>query len=228
MAKDTKKDLKKLRRGLVEMASLVAENLQRAGQAMRQGQLDLVEDVRSADEDINRLYGELEKMTFEILSRQQPTGGDLRFLVAATRLLYEIERSGDLVVNCANAVGRQEGFPESERVQGILSRLVDETANVWKMGIDALDDMEEQAGYRLDEADDVVDDLVAEYYDAVADQSESFGLEVAISLSRVGRFLERIADHAVNIGENVTYIVSGTFPGDSTSAAGDEYEDGTG
>lgn len=216
--------LQELRQGLVQMASLVEENLQRAGTAMREQQLDLVDDVQRADEDINRMYAELERTTFEILARQQPVAGDLRFLVATTRMLYEVERSGDLVVNCAKALDREHGFPDSPRIAGILSRLIDETAKVWRMGIDAVADMDERAGYELDEADDVVDDLVGEYYGAVAAESDDFGLEVAISLSRVGRFLERIADHAVNIGENVTYIVTATFPGDTHAALSDEYE----
>ena len=216
--------LEDLRQGIVQMASLVEDNLLRAGSAMSEGRLGLVEIVQNADEDINRVYAELERDTFMILARQQPVAGDLRFLVAATRMLYEIERSGDLVVNCVKAFDRQHGFPDSPRIHGILARLIDETAKVWRMGIDAVADMDEQAGYRIDEADDVVDDLVGEYYGAVAAESDDFGLETAISLSRVGRFLERIADHAVNIGENVTYIVSATFPGDTHASLTDEYE----
>lgn len=228
MAQETRhhsdEKLEQLRQGLVQMSTLVEENLQRAGTAMREGRLGLVDAVENADEEVNRLYAELERMTFEILASQQPAAGDLRFLVATTRMLYEVERSGDLVVNCAKALERQDGFPDSPRVAGILSRLIDETAKVWRMGIDAVADMDEQAGYRIDEADDDVDDLVGEYYDAVADESDGFGLESAISMSRVGRFLERIADHAVNIGENVTYIVTASFPGDTHAALSDEYE----
>lgn len=216
--------LRDIRQGLVQMASLVAENLERAATAMSEGRLGLVEIVQNADEDINRMYAELERTTFETLARQQPVAGDLRFLVATTRMLYEIERSGDLVVNCVKALDREHGFPDSPRINGILRRLMDETSRVWRMGIDAIADMDEQAGYRIDEADDAVDDLVGEYYGAVAAESDDFGLETAISLSRVGRFLERIADHAVNIGENVTYILTASFPGDTHASLTDEYE----
>lgn len=216
--------LEDIRRGIIQMASLVEENLLRAGTAMTEGRLGLVEIVQNADEEVNRVYAELERMTFETLARQQPVAGDLRFLVAATRILYEVERSGDLVVNCVKALDRQHGFPDSPTIHGILSRLIDETARVWRMGIDAIADMDEAAGYRIDEADDVVDNLVGEYYSAVALESQEFGLDTAISMSRVGRFLERIADHAVNLGENVTYIISASFPGDTHSSLTDEYE----
>lgn len=213
-----------IQQGLIQMASLVEENLRRVGTAMTEGRLGLIEIVQNADEDINRMYAELERTTFVTLARQHPVAGDLRFLVATTRMLYEVERSGDLVVNCAKALDRQNGFPDSPRIMGVLSRLIDATIRVWRMGIDAVGDMDEQAGYRIDEADDAVDDLVSEYYTAVAAESETFGLDMAISMSRVGRFLERIADHAVNMGENVTYIVSAEFPGDTHAALSEEYE----
>ncbi len=201
-----------IREGLVELGSLVTENLRLAGEAMREGRLELIAPVRAADLAINERYFELERRTFEILARQQPVAGDLRFLVAATRIVYEQERSGDLVVNCVNMLERLEGFPEIPILHSLLTQLVDASARMFQMSVEALAGMDPDSGQRLDAADDEVDDLVSLFYTEIGREADTMGLESAIALSRVGRFLERIADHAVNIAENVTYVVTAQFP----------------
>ena len=211
-----------IQHGLVTMASLVAENVALAGEAMRDQRLDLVDVVRQADTEVNRMYSELERDTFETLALQQPVARDLRFLVAASRMLYELERSGDLAVNCVKMLDREHGFPGVPRLMSTLDRLVDATVRVFRMSIDAVADMDEEAGPKLDKADDEVDDVVSLYYTEIGRAAENIGLETAIAMSRVGRFLERIADHAVNIAENVTYIVTAEFPGDTHVSLRDE------
>lgn len=214
--------LNEIRQGMVAMGSLVTENVRRAGEAMLERRMDLIAVVRNADHEVNSQYAHLEKLVFETLARQQPVAGDLRFLVSATRILYEIERSGDLAVNCVNMLERSEGFPESPRLMGLLEQLVKAATSVFAHGVDALAELDPEAGYTLDAEDDVVDDLVSRYYTEIGRASAEIGLEPAIAMSRVGRFLERIADHSVNVGENVTYIVTAKFPGDTHVALSDE------
>ncbi len=90
--------------------------------------------------------------------------------------------------------------------------------DLFAKGIDARADMDPSAGERLDREDDVVDDTVADFYEEIARSSDKVGLQGAIQLSRIGRYLERIADHAVNVAQHVTYIVTGSFPGDHRAA----------
>lgn len=214
--------LHEIQQGMVHMGSLVEENLLRAGTAMTEGRIGLVEVVRDADEEINELYAHIERLTFETLATQQPVAGDLRFLVATTRIVYELERSGDLAVNCVKQLDRLHGLPEHATLIAQIRRLTDASVKVFRMSIDAIGDMAEDAGFVIDEADDEVDDLVGEFYGMIAEAAPTIGLEAAISMSRIGRFLERIADHAVNIGENITYIVTASFPGDTHAALSDE------
>lgn len=204
--------LKEIQAGLVEIGSLVTENLRRAGEAMGEGRLELIPEVRRADLEIDRLYQELEHRTFETLARQSPVARDLRFLVATTRILYEQERSGDLVVNCVNMLEREEGFPELANIRALLSRVVDSSARIFADSVDAIADMDATAGPRLDIADDEVDTYVSRLYTEIGQEANNLGLETAIAMSRVGRFLERIADHAVNIAENITYVETSQFP----------------
>lgn len=213
--------LDEINSGMVRMGSLVTENVRRAGEAMLEGRLDLVPVVIEADNEVNRLYAELEQLTFETLARQQPVAKDLRFLVSTTRILYELERSGDLAVNCANVADREDGLPQSPKLMALLTRMVDECCSLFSAGVDTLADMDAERGRALDAEDDVLDDLVARYYTEIGRVSEEIGLETAIQLSRVGRFLERIGDHAVNIGENVAYIITAEFPGDTHASLTD-------
>jgi phosphate transport system protein len=107
-------------------------------------------------------------------------------------------------------------------MQALLSRAVDTAARLVDMAVDALTNMNEDAGARLDAADDELDDLISRYYTEIGAEAENIGLETAIVMSRVGRFLERIGDHAVNIAENVTYTVTSEFPESSRPVPSDE------
>lgn len=213
--------LDEIRAGMVRMGSMVVENTRRAGEVILENRLDVANDVRAADEEVNKAYAHLEQLAFETLARQQPVARDLRFLVATTRMLYELERSGDLAVNCAQIVENLDGLPDSPRLTGLLARILDEACGLFARSIDALAELDSSAGERLDREDDVVDDLVSRLYTQVGIESETIGLETAVALSRLGRFMERIADHAVNIGENIAFIVTAEFPGDTHAALHD-------
>jgi phosphate transport system protein len=213
-------DLDEIRRGLVEMGSLVVENTRRAGDAIIENDMEQIGVVRRGDAEVNQLYRRLEQRNFEILALQQPVATDLRFLVAATRMLYEVERSGDLAVNIVNSLARAEGFPAIPTVHSLIGRLVNESAGLFARAIDALADMDADAGARIEREDDLVDGLTADFFTAINHHQGELGLENAVQLSRIGRYLERIADHAVNIAEHVTYIVTGAFPGDDDAEEG--------
>lgn len=197
--------------GLVRMASLVLENTRRAGEAVLENRLDLVDEVLAADTEVDALYTQLEEDVFGVLARQQPVAKDLRFLVSASRVLYELERSGDLAVNCAKGLRRSDGFVLSEQLRSTLGRLLNESTDLFGKGIVALADMDSTAGARLDLEDDRVDETCGDFYRELATESENVGLAGAIELSRIGRYLERIADHAVNMAETVTYTVTGQW-----------------
>lgn len=215
-------ELDTIRTGLVHMGSLVVENTRRAGEAVVENRLELIAPVCDGDLEINELYRQLEEQTFETIALQQPVAGDLRFLVAATRILYEIERSGDLAVNMVKSLERQEGFPVVPEVQGLLGRLVFESSALFARATDAIADMAPETGMEIDKADDVVDQLTGQYFQAVSDHGEELQLDASVQLMRIGRYLERIADHGVNIAENVTYAVTAHWPDDEHAAQADD------
>ena len=204
--------LDEIRSGLVELTTLVLENTRRAGQVVAENRLDLIDVVRNGDDAIDDLYVELEHQTFNILALQQPVATDLRFLVAATRILYEAERSGDLAVNIVNRAESQSGFPQIPAIHSLLARLADESAAMFAQCVDALATFNPEIGESAEEFDDVVDTVTDRFFGTVHAHSAEIGLECAVEMSHVGRFFERIADHGVNIAQNVTYVVTGHFP----------------
>ncbi|NQV06958.1 phosphate signaling complex protein PhoU [bacterium] len=219
-------ELDTLRLDSVALGALVLENCRRLAEALIENDLELAALVVEADNEIDEFYVALERRTFLTMALQQPVARDLRLLVSLTRLLYEIERSGDLVVNGAKGLLRQEGYEMSPSLRSILGRLGHMAADVFSQGLDTLRDLDKDAGVRLDAADDAVDDLVSEFYTRLAAEQErsDMHLDPAVELSRVGRYLERIADHGVNVADHVTFIVTGSFPDHQSPAVAHEDE----
>ena len=203
--------------GIVDMGTMVRENIRRAGEVVTEGRLDLVDAVIEADRPINELYSELEEQVFQVLALQQPVAGDLRFLVVATRAVYEVERSGDLAVNIAKSVQRIDGVPADAVLISTLEQLIDAAATMFSRGVEAVASMDESIGLMAEEEDEATDELTSELFKAVTARQEELGLETSVALFYIGRFLERIGDHGVNLAENVTFAVSGEFPNSDES-----------
>lgn len=205
-------ELDEIRAAIIDMSTLVLANIEKAGVVITENRLDEVEAVRAADLPVNERYRACEAKVFQVLALQQPVASDLRFLVASTRILYEVERSGDLAVNLVRALDRIDGIPADSTLQSLLTQLSEASATVFRHGIEALATMDATIGQEAEAADEVVDDLTADLYRAVTARQDDLGLEASVALFRMGRFLERIADHGVNIAENVTFMVTGRFP----------------
>lgn len=204
--------LDRLKRETIEMAGMVLENIRRTSEAILENRLRLVAEVINADDEVDRAYAELEAGLFEVVARQQPVAGDLRFLIALSRILHELERSGDLAVNTVKALNRAAGFDLPPKLRGTLSRLCEDTALIFTSAIDALAELSASAGAALDSQDDAIDDRVDVFYESLLTGENEIPREVALELALVARYLERIADHAVNIGDQVTYVVTGKYP----------------
>ena len=205
-------ELDAIRTSIIDMGILVLANIQKAGIVITENRLDEVAEVQAADLPVNERYRSCEAKVFQVLALQQPVASDLRFLVASTRIVYEIERSGDLAVNLVTALARIDGIPADPMLESLLAQLAQESATVFGQGIEALATMDSEIGTNAEESDEVVDDLTASLYKAVTARQDGLGLEAAVALFRMGRFFERIADHGVNIAENVTFMVTGAFP----------------
>lgn len=213
-------DLDGVRDDIVRMAGLVTEALARATQAFLEGDLATADEILEGDDEIDALALEVEERCYQLLALQQPMASDLRAVTTAIRLTAEIERSGDLVVNIMKAARRIYGVEMDPRTRGLIEKLGERVHRLLRLSIDAYVDHDVGLASALDDMDDAVDDLHVAFIESIFETHESaqMPLQAAVQLALVGRFYERIGDHAVNIGERVRYLCTGWLP-EHTGAA---------
>ena len=213
-------ELDQLRDDMIRLAGMATEALAAGTVAFLAGDLQAVEEIIAADDEIDELTIEIEENCFRLLALQNPLASDLRQIIAAIRMSSEIERSADLVTNTMKAARRLYGTPLDPRIRGLIERMSQHVHRLFRLAIDAYADRNEGLAAALDDMDDDVDELHAEYIRTifeVYDGGET-PLQVSVQLALVGRYYERIGDHAVNIGERVRYMVTGWLP-EHTGAA---------
>ncbi len=214
--------LDEVRFGVVRLAAHVTESLPRATDALLGADAGVCDELIRADDVLDALATSIEDHCFHLLALQQPMARDMRTIVTAIRLASEIERSGDLVVNVAKAAGRIRAFPIDHGTRGLLARMSEEALALFRFAVDAYVDNDEVGAAALDRADDVLDAVHRDFIGQVLRSCRSGVLEVqaAVQLALVGRYYERIGDHAVNMGERVCYMVSGRRPGAGVARPG--------
>lgn len=193
------------------MARVVSNGIAKCTEALVEGELDTFDRLIEADAEVDKYSASIETRIYQILATQQPMASDLRFLVSLLRINHEVERTGDLIVNVAKA-GKQV-YPHriSERLRGTILAMGKQSKTMFDQAITAFEEMNVGKASALEQMDDVIDDFQRDLLrDIVKTPDEE--TEVAIRVALVGRFFERIADHAVNIGERVRYMVTGEFP----------------
>jgi phosphate transport system protein len=204
----------------VQLAALVTEAIPRGTQALLEGDVETAHALIAADDEIDTRAQCIEEDCLRFLTLQQPMARDLRAVVTAVKLSWEIERSGDLVVNVCKAASVLRGAPLDPRIRSLLERMSEQAQTLTCRAIDAYATDDVALAAALDDMDDTLDALQLEYVKVIIDSHERQGLELqtAVQLALVGRYYERIGDHAVNIGERTQYMVSGWLP-EHTGAA---------
>jgi phosphate transport system protein len=213
-------ELDLVRDDIVRMSGMMTESLARATQAFLDSDLTTAEEIIRGDDEIDELALAIEERCYQLLALQQPMASDLRSLTTAIRLTAEIERSADLVSNILKGFRRIFGTEIDPRIRGLIQRLSTEVHRLYRLAIDAYADRDAGLAAALDDMDDIIDDLHVQYIESIFETRENgeLPLQVAVQLALIGRFYERIADHAVNIGERVYYMVDGWLP-EHTGAA---------
>ncbi|MBW3574212.1 MAG: phosphate signaling complex protein PhoU [Actinobacteria bacterium] len=203
-----------VRHDIVRLAGMVTEALGKATEALLAGDLRVAEEIITNDDLLDTLTLDVEERCYQLLTLQQPMASDLRELVTAIRLVAEIERSGDLVANIMKAARRMYGTEFDPRLRGLVERLGEQVHRLFCLSIDAYVDRDESLAAAIDDMDDAVDDLHVQYIQAIFEThgQGTAALQASVQLAMVGRFYERIGDHAVNIGERVVYMVTGWLP----------------
>jgi phosphate transport system protein len=205
---------------IVRLAAMATEFIPRGTEVLLSMDLRGAQALIEDDDILDELSIEIEDRCYHVLALQQPMASDLRAIVTAIRLTSEIERSADLMVNVAKGTRRIYPVEFDPRVRGLIERMSEEAARLYKVAIDAYVEQDASLAAALDDMDDELDSLHKDYIEAIFEShhSSNIGLEAAVQLALIGRYYERIGDHAVNVGNRVEYMVTGWLPEHSGAA----------
>jgi phosphate transport system protein len=208
--------LDEIREDTAKLAAGVTETIPRATEILLRQELEGAEYLIMADELVDRRVLELEDRCYEVLALQAPVASDLRRLMAALRIIAEVERSSDLAVNICKAARRIYGHQLDPRLRGIIQKMGDQARQLFKEATESYMTSDATRAAALDDMDSYLDDLQRQFVHAIFEShaSENIDLQVAVQLAVVARFYERIGDHAVNIGERVCFLVRGSSSDD--------------
>ena len=198
---------------LVVISDSIQIAVRDATRALLDADLQLAERVISGDTRIDVMHDELEMRTFTILARQAPVAGELRTLVAVIQMVAALGRMGDLAAHVAKIARLR--YPEHAVPEALndnfrqMSRVAqDMVGNVGRVLAERnLEDARELA-----EDDEVMDELRSEQFRVILGDDWTGGVESAVDVALLGRYYERIADHAVAMGRRIIYIITGDLP----------------
>jgi phosphate transport system protein len=206
--------LDELRIDVIRLAALTTEAIAGGTQAFLDADLAAAEQVIENDDDIDELTHSIEDRCYLLLARQQPMASDLRTVVAVLRIVHELERSADLMVNVAKTTRRLYPHSVDPKLRGIIQRMGEQAGTQTRVAIDAFADADPSAAAALADMDDTMDDLTKSLFRYIlgsASGEEETVLQ-AVQLALVGRHYERIADHSVTIAQRVGFMVTGEHP----------------
>ncbi len=203
-------ELKSLKEKLLRMAGLVEEAIELAIEALKDRKEEPARQVLSQEAEINALDVEVDETCLRLMALRQPMAGDLRFITSAMKITSELERMGDLAVNVAEQALILAPLPLLKPLIDIprMARLAQAMV---RDAINAFINRDEALARSVCERDDEVDDLDEQIFRELLTymMEDKANVKRAVALILVSRNLERLADHATNVGEDVIYLVKG-------------------
>ncbi|KQY55383.1 MULTISPECIES: phosphate signaling complex protein PhoU [unclassified Nocardioides] len=195
---------------LAGIARQVQHAVSRATEALMTGDVHIAEEVISGDKAIDLAREAVEEKSFELLSLQQPVARDLRTVVAALRMVAELERMGDLSVHVAKIARLRvpsvavpaQAEPTIRRMATVAEMMTAKTAEI-------IEKRDVEAAAELAQDDDEMDRLRRNSLRELLSSEWTHGVEPAVDLALLGRYYERIADHAVSVARRVVFVVTG-------------------
>ena len=201
---------KVLKKMILHLTAMVEDNLQNAVLSVTNGDHELASQVMADEEKIDHYEVEVEEECLKTLALYQPVAIDLRFLVAVLKITNDLERISDLATNIAQRTGnliehRSVGFPFD--LDGMLVK----TMAMVKGSADALVNKDSALAWKVCADDDEVDQIHHDAFITVQNEIRAHPdrVDYYVSLLSLSRNLERIADHATNIAEDVIYMIEG-------------------
>ena len=193
---------------VLQLFALVSEGVAGATEALLAGDRESAKALVARDRMIDTLFVDIEDLVQRQFALQSPMAIDLRFLLSVLRIVPELERSGDLAEHIAQRAVRGLTAELTPRIRGLVERMGKVGVEMWQAAAQIYAERDATGEAALRELDDELDDLHVSLIAELA--SGRISVPVVIELSMVGRFYERLGDHAVNIAARVRYLATGT------------------
>ena len=210
MRDDSHDELTRVSSSLVTMARAVRETMRQASAALLGADHTLAQQVTDRDAEIEVLRRVVEDRVYDLVASRRPADGDLRMIMTALQVAADLERMGDLAVHVVRAVLRRHPapavVPELVDLFRAMGAVADQLA---EKIVAALAGQDATLAAQLDGDDDAMDDLHRRLFTVMLSPDWPLGVEAAIDGALLGRYYERYADHAVNVGRHVVFLVTG-------------------
>ncbi len=208
-ASQLERSLRRVQQDVLRMGTLVEQSFRLSHQALFERDIDAVRKIGEIEKHIDLYYRQIESECATLMTLQAPVAQDLRLLSALMQLVRDLERIGDYAEDLAEMAAKLVKYPPHETLSDI-AQMSEHAQLMLATSLVALADLDPSAGARVKELDDIVDDAYDRLYQLLAFQRDVPGvIEPMLLLGLIIRHLERMADHATNIGQRVTYIVTG-------------------
>lgn len=211
--RDFDHNLEELRQLLRKMGEHVEGAVEDAVSALQSMDISRAERVVAKDIELNKMEEQIMDMGSRLIVTQQPVAKDLRRIIVAFKISSDLERMGDLAVDIAKVTMRLEGqqlvkpLIDIPKMQQYVNLMIRESLQSY---LDENTDLAYKMAQDDDEVDRLYSQMIRELYTFMIDNPTT--LQQSMSLTLVGRYIERIADHATNIGESAVYLVTGHRP----------------
>ena len=203
------RQLRSLRRDVLRMGALVEKSCWLARQALFERDLEAAKQIAVQDKQIDQFYRKIELDCVSAMALQLSATQDLRLISALMQLVRDLERIGDYAKDLGEIALRLFAYPPHPAMRQV-QLMSDRCQAMLSMSLAALSDLDAEAGLNIKVKDDAVDSDYQMLYQLLANQKDLHGVvEPTMLLVLLIRHLERMADHATNIGQRVAYIVTG-------------------
>jgi phosphate transport system protein len=210
MTKHFRKELENIKKRILTLGSLVEDRVRLAVESVDRIDAEIAQRIIKTDYEIDEMEVEIEEECLKVLALHQPVAVDLRFIIAVIKINNELERIGDQAVNIAQRVEVIAKRPKPP-FSFDYSVMGEKTQRMLKMSLDALVTLDVDIAYKVIMMDDEVDQIKKDAYDKIKQAIRNLPERVGyyINLLLISRHLERLADHATNVAEEVIYLVEG-------------------
>jgi len=206
-------ELDELKRDVLMMGRIARQAIENAVKAVVECDVELAEEVIKMDDRIDLLNYQIEEHAMEIIARQAPVASDLRLCWTTMFIALHLERIGDLAVNMAK--GAKRSCPIDGMIAPVgqsISDMGDETLCIFDLCLKVFEERDVELARKLTGMDDVVDRMHRNMFEQPSRHQGNESMQWIGSILLASRFLERVADHCVDIAERIDYLVTGQIP----------------